>query len=101
MLKWLRIVEKHYGVKPILYCSYSFRRDILTAKEFDNYPLWIANYYVDQLAYTGDWKFWQHTDFGRIAGIKGKVDINLFNGTREELWRMRVGNNRIKEKKKD
>ncbi|MBR3456171.1 MAG: glycoside hydrolase family 25 protein [Bacteroidaceae bacterium] len=93
VLKWLKIVEKHYGVKPILYCSYSFRRDILTAKEFDDYPLWIANYYVDKLSYKGDWKFWQHTDFGRVAGIKGNVDVNLFNGSREELWNMRIGNN--------
>ena len=97
VLKWLRIVEKHYGVKPILYCSYSFRRDILTSKEFDAYPLWIANYYVEKLAYKGDWKFWQHTDFGRIAGIKGKVDVNLFNGSREDLLQMRVGNNRTQE----
>ena len=94
VLEWLKIVETHYGVKPILYCSYSYRRDILTAKEFDDYPLWIANYYVDKLAYKGSWKFWQHTDYGRISGIKGHVDINLFNGTREQLKNMSIGNNR-------
>ncbi len=94
VLEWLKIVETHYGVKPILYCSYSYRRDILTAKEFDDYPLWIANYYVDKLAYKGSWKFWQHTDYGRISGIKGHVDVNLFNGTREQLKNMSIGNNR-------
>ena len=94
VLKWLKIVETHYGVKPILYCSYSYRRDILTAKEFDDYPLWIANYYVDKLAYKGSWKFWQHTDYGRISGIKGHVDVNLFNGSREQLKNMSIGNNR-------
>lgn len=95
VLKWLNIVEEHYGVKPILYCSYSFRRDILNSKEFDQYPLWIAHYYVDQLTYEGKWQFWQHTDFGQVAGIKGNVDVNLFNGTREDLWNMRIGNNVI------
>ena len=32
VLEWLQIVEKHYGVKPILYTYYKFRWKILTTR---------------------------------------------------------------------
>lgn len=85
LLIWLDIVEKHYGVTPILYASYSFRKTYLSNAAFLKYPYWIAHYYVDNLHYTGPWAFWQHTDAGHIDGIKGYVDVNLFNGDMEQL----------------
>ncbi len=30
-------------------------------------------------------RFWQHSDRGRVDGINGPVDFNVFNGTVEEL----------------
>ena len=82
---WLDIVEKEYGVKPILYTGYKFKVDYLNTPEFDAYPYWIAHYYVEKLAYKGKWTFWQHTDCGKVAGIKGFVDCNIFNGTFQDL----------------
>ena len=82
---WLDTVEKEYQVKPIIYTGYKFKIDYLNTPEFDVYPYWIAHYYVDKLEYKGKWAFWQHTDCGRISGIKGFVDCNIFNGTVEEL----------------
>ena len=82
---WLDIVEKEYDVKPILYTGYKFKIDYLNTPEFDAYPYWIAHYYVEKLAYKGKWTFWQHTDCGKVSGIKGFVDCNIFNGTLEEL----------------
>ena len=85
---WLDLVEKEYGVKPILYTGYKFKVDYLNTPEFDAYPYWIAHYYVDKLAYKGKWTFWQHTDCGKVSGIKGFVDCNIFNGTFEDLHRL-------------
>ena len=85
VLKWLRIVEQHYGVKPIIYASYKFKTQYLDGKEFADYPFWIAHYYVDKLQYEGDWAFWQHTDVGKVHGIGGNVDVDLFNGEYEDL----------------
>lgn len=82
---WLDIVEKEYGVKPILYTGYRFKMDYLNTPEFDAYPYWIAHYYVEKLAYKGKWTFWQHTDCGKVSGIKGFVDCNIFNGSMEDL----------------
>ena len=88
--KWLDIVEKRYGVKPILYTGYKFREKHLSDPVFNQYPFWIAHYYVTELKYKGEWKFWQHTDCGRIEGIKGFVDCNIFNGTLEELHELTI-----------
>ncbi len=82
---WLQIVENKYGVKPIIYTGYKFKMDYLYGKEFEDYPYWIAHYYVEKLKYKGKWVLWQHTDCGQVAGIKGQVDCNIFNGNLKEL----------------
>ena len=87
-LTWLKAVEKRYNVPPILYTNYKFKVDYLNTKEFERYPYWIAHYYVSSLTYKGPWKFWQHTDCGKVAGIKGKVDLNIYNGSMYDLRRL-------------
>ncbi len=82
---WLRRVEKHYGVKPIIYASRKFKERYLNDDSLDTYPFWIAHYYVDSLTYQGEWAFWQHTDKGRLPGIDGRVDMNVFNGDLQAL----------------
>lgn len=87
---WLRKVEEHYGVKPIIYASYKFKTKYLNDSVFNSYPYWIAHYYVDSVYYKGDWKFWQHTDVGTLPGIKEQVDLNVFNGGLEGLDALRI-----------
>lgn len=87
-LTWLRAVEKKYGVAPILYTNYKFKKDYLNTSDFDRYPYWIAHYYVHNLTYKGKWRFWQHTDCGRIKGIKEKVDLNIYNGSMYDLKKL-------------
>jgi lysozyme len=90
-LQWLDIIETHYGVKPIIYTYYKFKIQYLSDSVFDDYPYWIAHYYVDQVEYEGKWKFWQHTDVGRLPGIKGNVDFNIYNGSMYDLRKMTIG----------
>lgn len=87
---WLRRIENHYGVKPIIYASYKFKNRYLNDSVFNSYPYWIAHYYVDSVQYKGDWKFWQHTDVGTLPGIKEQVDLNIFNGGLEGLNALRI-----------
>ena len=78
--EWLRIVEKKTGVLPVLYVSQSFvNRYLRDEGELKRkYPVWIARY--------GEYKpdvklvFWQLCSDGRVQGITGDVDINVFNG---------------------
>lgn len=88
--RWLDRVEAHYGVKPILYTSHKFKTNYLNDPQFDAYPYWIAHYYVDSVRYEGKWHFWQHTDIGTVSGIKHDVDLNVFNGTLEELRELTI-----------
>jgi lysozyme len=91
ILTWLHIVEDRYHVKPILYTYYKFKMQYLGTPVFDDYPYWIAHYYVDHIEYKGPWKFWQHTDAGRLAGIRGYVDFNVYNGSFYDLRQLCIG----------
>ena len=88
VLTWLRLVEKAYDAKPIIYTYYKFKMAYLSDSIFDDYPYWIAHYYVDKVDYQGPWKFWQHTDCGRLPGIKGYVDFNIYNGSYYDLQQL-------------
>ena len=89
--EWLKIVENHYGVTPIIYTYYKFKIQYLNDSFFDAYPYWIAHYYVEKVEYEGKWKFWQHTDVGKLPGIDGYVDLNIYNGSFYDLRKMTIG----------
>ncbi|MBV2195907.1 MAG: glycoside hydrolase family 25 protein [Flavobacterium sp.] len=82
--RWLKKVEKHYKVKPIIYSGESYYNDFLK-KEFSDYPLWIANYNFWRNHLEDDWLFWQFTEKAQIQGIEGMVDVNIFNGDKNKL----------------
>lgn len=87
---WLRLVERHYGVRPILYSNYSFYQRYL-AGHFDKYPLWLAHYEVDQPRLPREkWIIWQHSDEAYIPGIRGTVDFNVFQGSFQSLLDLRI-----------
>ena len=90
ILTWLHIVEDRYHVKPIIYTYYKFKDQYLSDSRFDDYPYWIAHYYVNQMEYQGAWKFWQHTDAGRLPGIKGYVDLDIYNGSFYDLQQLLI-----------
>lgn len=82
--RWLKAVEKHYKVRPIIYTSEKYYDDFLK-KEFSEYLFWIANYNFYREKIGEDWLFWQFTEKATISGIKGNVDVNVFNGDAEQL----------------
>lgn len=73
---WLRTVESHYGVKPIIYTGDSFLKEHLSPALTDNYPIWIAHYKTSSPVFQ-DWILWQFTDEAVIRGIRGKVDLSV------------------------
>lgn len=93
LLNWLDIVEEHYGVVPILYTYIKFYNLVIaTDPRFDKYPIWLAWYNLDakEAMLKKTWTFWQFTEQGKISGIDTYVDINIFNGTRQELNFIRI-----------
>lgn len=90
VLTWLLLTEDHYGAKPILYTNLNFKLRYLNSPDFDQYPFWIAHYYVKNVGWKGKWHFWQHTDRGRLPGIPTFVDFNVFNGSMYALKQLCV-----------
>jgi hypothetical protein len=76
-------IESALGRRPLVYTARYFWQDDVANADFDEYPLWIANWGVmcpDLSAAWADWSFWQTSSTGRIAGISGNVDTDVFNG---------------------
>ncbi|MDR2287146.1 MAG: glycoside hydrolase family 25 protein [Prevotellaceae bacterium] len=83
---WLNEVEKHYGMKPIIYSYIDFyEKYLFVDKVLREYPLWVAHYDKKKIEFEESWLFWQHSDSGRIPGIGEKVDFNVFNGNIDKL----------------
>jgi lysozyme len=82
--RWLQAVESHYGVKPIIYTGERYYDDFLK-EEFSDYLFWIANYNLYREEIAEDWLFWQFTEKASIPGIKGNVDVNIYNGDLQQL----------------
>lgn len=83
-------LEKAYGVKPIIYTNINFYTTYLK-DNFDDYPLWIAGYFDHDRFYnefTTPWILWQHSEKGKVDGISGNVDFNVFKGSIEKLEKM-------------
>jgi len=87
LLIWIETVAQKCGKTPIIYTGNSFWNRYET-DGFGNYPLWVAEYGVDEPRIPNGWKewhFWQYQQKGTIQGIKGDVDHNYFNGHLETL----------------
>ena len=82
--RWLNAVEAHYKVKPIIYTGEKYYDDFLK-EDFSDYLFWIANYNFYREKIEDDWLFWQFTEKASVSGIKGNVDVNIFNGDVEQL----------------
>ena len=86
---WLDLVEAHYKVKPIIYSSDKFFTHFLE-KEFNGYPLWIANYNTWMKNPKEHWDIWQFSERGKVNGINGYVDLNIFHGNLSKLQTLTI-----------
>ncbi|MBD2539415.1 glycoside hydrolase family 25 protein [Coleofasciculus sp. FACHB-SPT36] len=96
---WLKKVEDATGEKPIIYTSPSFWREYMRdTQEFTDHPLWLAHYTskpqpnVPANNWGGNgYTIWQHTESGTVAGVRGPVDRNRFNGSFDKLVALASG----------
>lgn len=82
--EFVLIIEKEYGVKPMIYTGDSFYKDYFKG-HFRKYRIWIANYGEATKAPKERWTVWQHTQEANIDGIPNKVDMNVFDGDWEKF----------------
>lgn len=87
---WVEAVENVLLRRPIIYTLASFWNSALGAtRQFDDYFFWIADYgarLTPRLPIgRADYEFWQFSETGSVPGIAGKVDLNRFIGSAEDL----------------
>ena len=92
-LKKIKIIldamEAHTGKRPIIYTDPAFHKDVLQG-EFESYHYWLRSVAAepDKIYRGRSWAFWQFTTTGSVPGIKGKVDRNIYNGSRSDWDRV-------------
>lgn len=70
------VISAHFNQEPILYTTYDFYEDYLYP-EFSQYRVWIRSVYSKPK--DDNWYIWQYNPKGRIPGISGPVDLNVFS----------------------
>lgn len=75
---------RRHGRRVMVYCNHN-DYDTYIRGNFDDLDLWLASGRLPE----GDDRrhLWQHSHNGRVDGISRPVDINTFNGSREEFDR--------------
>lgn len=79
-LTFMQTVESLSGKKMVIYSDTSNASNIFGGG-LTNYPLWVAQYEVEEPTPNGNWDSWvgwQYTDAGEISGINGYVDRDRF-----------------------
>ncbi len=51
-------------------------------RDYVGYTLWICSFSDEPI--DAEWRFWQYSHSGKVNGVPGEVDLNLFNGSRQE-----------------
>lgn len=88
---FLRKLEKYYRKTPIIYTNETIHNKLVKGTKLERYPVWITS--LNKAPHLNDdkWLIWQYTFKGKVKGIKGHTDLNVFNGSLRELIRLCEG----------
>ena len=77
-------IQKHYckeitdrGYTPMIYFNWHQSENLYYLSELEDYPFWLA-LYQDRMTYPWKVEMWQYTDKGKVPGINGPVDLNVY-----------------------
>lgn len=68
---------KKMGYQPMIYFNWHQSENLYYLIELEDYPFWLA-LYQDRMTYPWKVEMWQWTSSGKVPGIQGNVDINVF-----------------------
>ncbi|MBE6970295.1 MAG: hypothetical protein E7442_09310 [Ruminococcaceae bacterium] len=66
------------GYEPMIYMTQYLGYQKYTLRELTDYGFWFAEYYVNYPSFVYDFEIWQYSDTGRVAGVNGNVDLDLW-----------------------
>lgn len=70
-----------YGYKVIIYTNKDGYRQFVK-NHLEDIPLWLCSF--NNIDEDVKWSFWQYSHRGIIKGVERLVDLNVFNGTKQE-----------------
>ncbi len=73
---------KEAGYTPMIYGNLKTFMLLMDIEKLEEYDKWFA-YYDETYYFPYDFKIWQYTNKGKVAGIKGDVDLNVSFDARE------------------
>ena len=68
---------RNRGFQPMIYFNWHQSEKLYYLSELDEYPFWLA-LYQDRMTYPWKVEMWQWTANGKVPGINGPVDINVY-----------------------
>ena len=77
-------IQRHFcgimrdkGYQPMIYFNWYQSEHLYVLHELEDYPFWLA-LYQDRMTYPWKVEMWQYTDKGKVPGIAGNVDLNVY-----------------------
>ena len=77
-------IQRHFcgqardlGYQPMIYFNWHQSEHLYTLSDLEEYPFWLA-LYQDRMTYPWKIEMWQYTDKGKVPGIQGNVDLNVY-----------------------
>ena len=71
-----QVIDRN-GYTPMIYGNPQWLRKHVNLEYLTKYDTWLAHY-ADETDYPHDFKMWQYSHRGRVDGIKGRVDLNMY-----------------------
>ena len=77
-------IQRHFcgqmrqqGYQPMIYFNWHQSEHLYVLHELEEYPFWLA-LYQDRMTYPWKVEMWQYSDKGKVPGISGNVDLNVY-----------------------
>lgn len=77
-------IQRHFcgqmrskGYNPMIYFNWHQSENLYYLSELEDYSFWLA-LYQDRMTYPWRVEMWQWTDKGKVPGIAGPVDLNVY-----------------------
>lgn len=77
-------IQRHFcgqmrskGYQPMIYFNWHQSEHLYVLHDLEEYPFWLA-LYSDRMTYPWKVEMWQYSDKGKVPGIQGNVDLNVY-----------------------
>lgn len=75
-LHFCQVMEEK-GYQPMVYFNWHQSENLYYLSELEGAPFWLA-LYQDRMTYPWKVEMWQYSDKGRVPGISGDVDLDVY-----------------------